>query len=341
LPDAATRADLAACRRLLRGGSKSFHAAAFLLPWRVREPAIALYAFCRVADDAIDLGSDRGVAGTAAALAHLRERLAAIYAGQPQAFAVDRALADVVSRFALPRALPEALLEGFAWDAQARQYETLEDLVSYAARVAGAVGVMLALIMGVGTAAAIARAIDLGIAMQLSNIARDVGEDARAGRLYLPRRWLREQGVDPEAWLARPEFTPALGAVVARLLAAADGFYARAEPGIAALPPACRPGIRAAKALYAEIGRTVARKGGNPIASRAVVSPARKLWLLVGSFVPVIGIGRRWAARMAWLLDLFARLAERERLEREWRDYARRERAGNERACLRPSRQTA
>ncbi len=323
------------------GGSKSFHAAAFLLPRRVRAPAIALYAFCRVADDAIDLGSDRGATGTLAALAHLRERLAAIYAGQPQAFAVDRAFADVVSRFALPRALPEALLEGFAWDAEARHYETLADLVSYAARVAGAVGVMLALIMGVGTAAAIARAIDLGIAMQLSNIARDVGEDARAGRLYLPRQWLREQGIDPEAWLAQPAFTPALGAVIARLLAAADGFYARAEPGIADLPFACRPGIRAAKALYAEIGHALARNGGNPIAGRAVVSLRRKLWLLAGSFLPVTGVGQRVSARVAWLLDLFARLAERDRLAREGRGSVRLERAGCERAGLGPSRQTA
>ena len=91
---------------------------------------------------------------------------------------------------------------------EVRRYETLQDLDAYAARVAGSVGAMMTLVMGQRAPEIVARACDLGVAMQLTNIARDVGEDARAGRLYLPLQWLREAGIDPDAWLAKPVFTP-------------------------------------------------------------------------------------------------------------------------------------
>ncbi len=272
-------ADLAACRDLLRGGSRSFFAASLLLPRRVHEPATALYAFCRVADDLIDNGSASG-GGPAAALAALRVRLDAAYAGHPRPIAADRALAAVVLRHAIPRTLLDALLEGFAWDAAARRYDSLAELEAYAARVAGAVGAMMAMLMGERSAEGVARACDLGIAMQLSNIARDVGEDARAGRLYLPQDWLRAAGIDPDAWLARPSFGPALAGVVEALLHRADTLYRRADAGIATLPRACRPGIGAARHLYAEIGQQVARHGYDSVGRRAVVPPGRKLRLL-------------------------------------------------------------
>ncbi len=271
-------ADLAACRDLLRGGSRSFFAASLLLPRWVHEPATALYAFCRVADDLIDAGDSPAVA-----LADLRARLDAAYAGQPRPIAADRALAAVVLRHAIPRTLLDALLEGFAWDAAGRRYDSLTNLEAYAARVAGAVGAMMATLMGERSAEGVARACDLGIAMQLSNIARDVGEDARAGRLYLPQDWLRAAGIDPDVWLACPVFNPALASVIERLLQAADGLYRRADSGITALPRACRPGIGAARQLYSEIGQQVARQGYDSVGSRAVVPPSRKLRLLARS----------------------------------------------------------
>jgi phytoene synthase len=201
--DVLDAADLAACRLLLEDGSKSFHAASRLLPARIAVPATALYAFCRVADDAIDLDD------SPAALAGLQARLADIYAGTPQDAAADRAMAAVVTRYAIPRAIPDALIEGFAWDRAGRQYENFSALTAYATRVAGTVGVMMALLMGERRPAVVARACDLGIAMQLTNIARDVGEDARNGRLYLPRDWLLEVGIVPAEFLASPNFTPA------------------------------------------------------------------------------------------------------------------------------------
>ncbi|MDT8343042.1 MAG: squalene/phytoene synthase family protein, partial [Thermohalobaculum sp.] len=179
---------------------------------------------------------------------------------------------------------PEALIEGLAWDlAGGRRYETIGDLHAYSARVAGTVGVMMTLLMGVRDRAALARACDLGCAMQLSNIARDVGEDARTGRLYLPRAWLREAGIDPDRFIAAPAFSPALGQVVARLLAEGERLYDRAAPGIAALPPDCRAAIMAARLIYREIGREVAARGFDSVASRAVVGKGRKLALLAAA----------------------------------------------------------
>ena len=326
-PDASFQADMAACRAMLRGGSRSFHAAGKLLPGRVHGPATAVYAFCRVADDLIDGGAaDQG-------LRALRLRLDGIYAGQPHPHAADRALAQVVRLHGVPRALLEALLDGFAWDAAGRQYDTLEELQAYAARVAGAVGAIMAVLMGARSSEALARACDLGIAMQLSNIARDVGEDARAGRLYLPRTWLREAGIDPAAWLQQPAFSPALGRVVQRLLDAAAALYARADAGIGLLPLACRPGIGAARFLYAEIGAQVARQGFDSMHHRAVVRRRRKLLLLAHSTVraalphragplPALpaaqflvsaavrapDVPRSVADRVVWVCELFARI---------------------------------
>jgi phytoene synthase len=342
-------ADLAACRALLKTGSRTFHAASKVLPRKVADPAIALYAFCRLADDAVDLGRDR-----AAAVARLRERLDAACRGQPMDLAADRAFAGVMARHAIPRALPEALLEGLSWDAEQRRYETLEDLYDYAARVAGAVGAMMTLLMGKRDPAIVARAADLGVAMQLTNIARDVGEDARAGRLYLPLAWLRDLNIDPEAWLATPEFTPEIATITQRLLNAADALYDRATLGIAQLPASCRMGIYAARALYAEIGRQVERNGRNSIASRAIVSGERKLQVLARTMIAerawtpargMLPLGQIEATRflieavaatplrdashvrdvaplrpvekrVVWVLDLFERLERRDQLQR-------------------------
>jgi phytoene synthase len=276
-------ADLAACRVLMRGGSRSFFAAGLLLPRRIYEPATALYAFCRLADDAID-----DAPAKQAALAQLRNRLDLAYAGAPLGIPADRAFAAVVGRHAMPRALPEALLEGFAWDSENRRYEDLPALQDYAARVAGSVGAMMAVLMGVRTPSALARACDLGIAMQLTNIARDIGEDARAGRLYLPLAWLHAENIDPEAFLANPVFSPAIGRVTKRLVDAADFLYARAIPGIDHLPASCRPGIRAAGLIYADIGNTLAASGYDSISARAYVRTRRKAALLARSLAAIL-----------------------------------------------------
>ena len=327
------RADQAACRAMMRGGSRSFSAASYLLPRRVHQPATALYAFCRLADDLVDEGAADDAVGM------LRLRLDLAYEGRPYDHPADRAFARVVARHDMPRALPLALLEGFAWDLQGRHYATLEALLDYAARVAGSVGAMMAVLMGARSEQALARACDLGVAMQLTNIARDVGEDARAGRLYLPSDWLREAGIRPESFLSDPRFSPALAGVVERLLRTADHMYARGRDGISALPLTCRPGIAAAAAIYAEIGRVLARGGCDSVTIRAHVPARRKMALLARALLPAItahpqagaevlpacrylvdaaALDHRPAdavrvqARVDWIFDLFERLQEQQ-----------------------------
>lgn len=267
--------DMRHCAEAIRHGSLSFHAASKLLPRKVRDPALALYAFCRLADDAVDLN-----AAKEDAVLRLSDRLDRAYAGRPLNAPADRAFAAIIEDFQMPRALPEALLEGLAWDAMGRRPDTLSDLRAYSARVAAAVGAMMCVLMRVRDPDALARACDLGVAMQLTNIARDVGEDARAGRLYLPADWLDAAGIDPRALLADPCMSPALAGLVRRLLAEADTLYRRAEAGIAALPMTARPGIFAARHVYAGIGGAVRRNGYDAITRRARTGRGRKLgWL--------------------------------------------------------------
>ena len=267
--------DLAHCRAAIRTGSLSFHAASRLLPAKVRDPALVLYAFCRLADDEVDEGAHKGHA-----VLTLQHRLDLAYAGTPRNTPEDRAFAAIIEQFEMPRALPEALLEGLAWDAVGLQYDTLSGLRDYAARVASAVGAMMCVLMRVRDPHALARACDLGVAMQLTNIARDVGEDARAGRLFLPRDWLAETHIDPASFLRDPLPSPEIRRMVARLLAEADRLYLRSEAGISALPRHARMGIWAARLIYAGIGTQVRRNACDSISVRAHTSKMQKLrWM--------------------------------------------------------------
>ncbi|MGH1346979.1 MAG: phytoene/squalene synthase family protein [Nannocystales bacterium] len=271
--------DLAVCKALLAKGSKSFSAASWLLPRRMRDDAATFYAFCRVADDAVDDSGDPG-----RAVERLHIRLDRIFGNQPEADPVDRALARVVHRHDMPKAPFSALLEGFEWDAQERRYRTLSDVLAYAARVASAVGVVMTYLMGVRDRDTLARACELGAAMQLTNICRDVGEDAHRGRIYVPEDWLEEGGLDPQAWLGDPTFGPAVAGATERLLDEAARLYARSRPGVGALPSDCRPAIRAAGLIYADIGRVVRQREFDSVSGRARVGLPRKLWLLTRSW---------------------------------------------------------
>jgi len=305
-------ADLAQCRQMIRDGSKTFYTASLLLPQRVCDASRSLYAFCRVADDLVDRTPD-----SRAAVDTLLDRLDRIYRGAPGDDPADRAFADVAARFAIPREIPEALIEGFAWDASGRRYASLGELHAYAVRVAGTVGAMMSLVMQVRAPEAIARACDLGIAMQLTNIARDVGEDARNGRVYLPLDWLADAGVDADGFVAAPRHSPALARVVGQLLAAADVLYARSVAGIAMLPMGCRPSINAARLLYAGIGREVERNGGDSVGRRAVVPKLRKLALLGGAIATAAArtppCGTPALPQAQFLVDAVARAGDPQR----------------------------
>lgn len=324
--------DMAECSRLIREGSKSFHAASLILPGDVRRAARALYAFCRIADDRIDEGTN-----PSAALAVLRRRLAAAYAGRPEDTPVDRMFAWVTAHYAIPRAIPEALLEGFAWDAEGRVYKTFDELKMYAVRVAGTVGVMMALVMGERRPEALTRAIDLGIAMQLTNIARDVGEDAACGRCYLPEDWLRVSGISRQEVMTATGAEPRVRFLVDRMLREAEAFYVSGLAGTGYLHEDCQAAIRAAALIYRDIGRVIKANECDSVSRRAAVSTLRKLdlafqalWLRPGNtgqfrnepaghfLIQAVNHHkppeRRSASSLAgwpWVMDLFLQMEER------------------------------
>ncbi|MDH3459092.1 MAG: phytoene/squalene synthase family protein [Gemmatimonadota bacterium] len=274
-------ADLAVCRDLLRRGSRTFFAASLLLPRAVRRRVAPVYAFCRTADDLVDLNVPDHKTIT-----RLEQRVDRIYRGESLDEPVDRALAAVVAQCGIPRKALDTLIEGFSWEVDGRPYESLADVHAYSMRVAATVGVAVTYTMTRPSAHTLARACDLGVAMQLTNIARDVGEDGRRGRVYLPQAWLRDEGLDPDTLRGQPRFTPALGRVVQRLLEAADRLYERSHAGIASLPARCRPAIRAASAIYRDIGRVIAASDYDSVTRRAYTTGRRKLALAAGALAP-------------------------------------------------------
>ncbi|MEL6966166.1 MAG: phytoene/squalene synthase family protein [Pseudomonadota bacterium] len=325
------RSDRAACVDIIRHGSKSFYAASRLLPSTVRFDAMSLYAFCRVSDDLVD-----DPRATLEAARKLKTRIAAAYAGAPNDHPADRLFADVVHKHAIPEAVPLSMVEGFEWDLTGRGYETIGEVIDYSARVAGTVGVMMSLLMSRRSERTLARACDLGVAMQLTNIARDVGEDARNGRCYLPEVWLRDHGLSSHALIEHPAHSPALGHVVEQLLETADVINERALTGIGDLPSSCQTGVRAAALVYAAIGKQVRRNGYNSIDQRAYTSRLQKLRLLAGAYLgrleqhtcddapaldevsylveAAVDHQEDPRSKAEWMLDLVGRLKQQERL---------------------------
>ena len=170
------------------------------------------------------------------------------------------ALQEVAQRHALPERYAQEHLRGFAMDAHGREYITIDDALEYCYHVAGVVGLMMAMIMGAKGEATLDRACDLGLAFQLSNIARDIVEDARNDRCYLPAQWLSEEGV-PRKELALPAHRPAVARLAARLVDLAEPYYAYANQGLPALPLRSAWAIATARGVYREIGIQVKARG--------------------------------------------------------------------------------
>ncbi len=263
-------------RRVLAAKSKSFALAARLLPPESRDDVAVLYAWCRYADDAIDLTAR---SARAAALARLRRELDRLCAGELVGEAVIDAFGELARRKAIPRAYPEALLDGFAMDVASTRHETLEELLLYCFRVAGVVGAMMCHVIGLSDASALRPAVHLGVAMQLTNVCRDVAEDAADGRVYLPSTLLR---VDPAALIARPaDHVEPVASTVALLLSLAELYYRSADRGRRALPLRAAFAVRTARMVYATIGDRLARASFDPLRGRAFVPLLVKLWLVL------------------------------------------------------------
>ena len=268
-------------RKLIKRGSKSFSGASRMFGNELRNSASLLYAWCRHCDDVVDdqiLG--QGEAGSSDAietrLATLSLQTREAIDGNPNGEAFE-ALAWVVKAHEIPARYPLELLEGFAMDARDHHYETIDDTLLYSYHVAGVVGVMMAMIMGTRHTATLQRACDLGIAFQLTNIARDVIEDAGRERIYLPAAWLREAGIEatPEAILDSANHE-AVYSVVLRLLDTADAYYRSARYGLQRLPFRCACAIGAARVIYRDIGNIIRGSGAAILNHRAVVSKRRK-----------------------------------------------------------------
>lgn len=255
-----------------------------MLPARVREPAMAMVAFRSILADVVDRPG-----ATVAALRALEGRVAAAFDGHPEEHPVDRAFSAVVLEQHLPRALFEALLEGFGWDLAGRRYATYDALLAHAARAGATIAAGMAVLMDRRQRDVVARACDLGVAMQLTTVARDVGDDARSGRLYLPLEWMEEARVDVDRFVMSPAPTRGVREVVLRLLRAADPLYARAESGIDALPADCRPAVRAARLLHAALGNELQRTSHDSITRRAEVRPLDKARLIARALRPLPG----------------------------------------------------
>lgn len=270
-------APAAIARATIAHHSKSFALASRLLGTRLRDQTAVVYTWCRRADDAVDgAPASEGVD----ALARLTEELDATYAGVARD-PVLAAFGAVAHERAIPRSYPAELLAGMAMDVTGTTYVTVEDLITYAWRVAGVVGLMMSHVFGVSDDDALVHAAHLGIAMQLTNISRDVAEDWERGRLYLPDELLAAHGA---AGLAGELHGPLpvtarapVGHAVRDLLAIADRYYRSGDRGIRALPWRAALAVRAARRVYAAIGARIARTGYDVTAGRAVVPTGRKL----------------------------------------------------------------
>lgn len=271
-----------AARETIARGSKSFAAASRLFDRVTRERVWLLYAWCRACDDLADdqhLGGALGSgAGDAERLATIRRLTAKALGGDATGDLAFDALGVVAAECGINAVHCGDVVAGFALDAAGWRPKTELDMLGYCYHVAGAVGVVMALVMGVDPedGDTLGRACDLGIAFQLGNIARDIAEDAAAGRCYLPSDWLAERGIAPEALMA-PENRAALVAMVARLCAMAQVYEASARAGAARLPFRCRWAVLAAAGIYGGIARRVAALGPRAWDARVSTSALAKL----------------------------------------------------------------
>ena len=282
--------DLAATSRAtIQKGSQSFAAAAALFDPQTRADAEMLYAWCRHCDDVIDgqtLGHEREALSPEAVerrLEDLYARTRSALAGEPTDDPAFAAFREVARRRAIPERYAIELIDGFAMDVSGRRYETLEDTLDYCWHVAGVVGAMMAIVMGVrpDDLATLRRAQDLGLAFQLTNIARDIVEDAQNGRIYLPADWLAEAGV-PEDAVAAPEHRAKLATLARRLVDAAEPYYRSARWGLRGLPFRSAWAVAAALGVYREIGVKVVKKGPAAWDARVSTSTAEKVMLALG-----------------------------------------------------------
>jgi phytoene synthase len=271
------------CQQKAAASGSSFYYSFLFLPAERRRAITALYAFCREVDDVVDEGMDPQVA--AAKLVWWRNEVQNLFAGKPQ-HPVMRALEPFRERFGLSAARLNEIIDGMEMDLRQSRYLDWKGLEAYCYRVASVVGLLAAGIFGYRDERTLDYAKDLGIAFQLTNIIRDVGEDARKNRVYLPVEDLQRFGV-PAADILQAKETPAFRSLMAFEAQRARQFYERA---MSALPPedrrSQRPGLIMA-AIYRTLLDEIERGGFQVLKERTSLTPLRKLWIAWKTWVTV------------------------------------------------------
>jgi 15-cis-phytoene synthase len=300
----------------IRQGSKSFAKAAMLFDRQTRESVTMLYAWCRYCDDVIDgqtLGHGQQELATAEKLDRLRmlqEETTRVCDGHGSDLPAFAALGEVLKKHAIPRRHLFDLLEGFALDATDARFPALDDTLHYCYHVAGVVGVMMACIMGVRDEEVMHRASDLGIAFQLTNIARDIKDDLQVGRCYVPEEWLARRNIRRDE-MHLPAVQPELYALACELVELAERYYASARIGMSRLPWRCAWAIASALLIYRDIGLRVRSLGPEAWNGRTQVSNLRKLGHLVSGCVLATGaVGRRGGVLSTPRVGLWTRMVE-------------------------------
>lgn len=259
---------LRSSRESMRRHARTFSLAAAFLPADRRDEAAVLYALCRRIDDLGDEDGDRvGL-----------ERLRAELEGRAEPSPLVAAFLEICGRTGVPIGPALHLIDGVVSDLGTVRMDDDAALLRYCYRVAGTVGLLMCAVLGVDDRAAWPHAVDLGIGMQLTNICRDVLEDAGRGRVYLPTDRLRAEGVAPEDLIAGTADPRAVARVVRDLLSLADRYYASGDEGLSYLPARTRLAIRVASRTYRAIGDELARRDHDALAGRAVVPAHRKSW---------------------------------------------------------------
>ena len=274
------RAAFEYARKITAYYSKSFYFSAQMLPKEKRWATFALYGFCRHCDNLIDTPRQRTETEILREIQRLTEELQVAYNTGESQDPIIRAFILVAKAYDIPIAYPLDLLTGVAMDVEQVRYKTFDELSLFCYRVAAVVGLMMTHVLGYKDDRALGYAKQLGIAMQLTNILRDVKEDKEIGRLYIPQADLAAFGVTEQA-IFDEKMTPQLRALMKFQVERAHQYYTEAVPGIALLKTESQYAIYSAARIYRGILRKIEDRDYNPFLSRVFVSSTQKIGILL------------------------------------------------------------
>jgi phytoene synthase len=271
-------------RELLKFYSKSFYIATLLLPRDKRKAVFALYGFCRFADNLVDKPRNRSKAEIIHEIHYLEEELKIAYRYGESEHPILCSFIHVAEQYQIPIEHPLELFKGILMDVEHKQYQNFDELYLFCYRVAGVVGLMMTHILGHTHPNAFEYATKLGIAMQLTNILRDIQEDKNNGRIYLPLDEMQRFHVHKQD-IIQEHFSPSLKNLIQFSADRAHHYYEEAQPGIAMLARACRFAINSASSIYRNILHEIEKNDYNPFQGRVYVSQAKKLGIILTNYI--------------------------------------------------------